>query len=404
MNILTLNYHYSSNYGAVLEAYALQQTLHRYTDNVVCLDYEFYEPIVKKILRRCRKALYCSDIRNRYIRKLWGFLDKRQRDYRKASNVYQRADDIVFDNFRARHLNVTNKKYSSIAALKNYAGNEIYAVICGSDVIWNVNNESLTIDAYFLAWVKPQTLKIAYAPSWGKPTVNGLNNSVKQHISMLLSKFDAVSVREKSGVDICASLGRTDAQWVPDPTMLLTVDDWDKIAESRFNKPYILNYRIPYNKSVDDTKILSVIEQCYKVPIKKVPDINSGYVWLSPTEWLGGIRDTEFVITNSFHGVVFCIMYNKAFLFTKLIGEYEMHNERIYSLLDFFELSDRIITEAAASNVEEIKSLVELPIDWNQVNKKLIRWRQVGIDFLDEALIKANKNKSANIQNSYVDR
>lgn len=388
MRILTLNYHYGNNYGAVLEAYALQQFLHRYSDNVSCLDYVFKESPLRKCYRRVLKMLTQSEIRKRYIAKLFNMASTETRREIAMGAEYQEHDSFVFDKFRAEFLHITEQKFHTPEDLKKFFDNShtVDAVICGSDVIWNAGNESLDIDAYFLGWVSDGVKRIAYAPSWGKPTIDKLNDPVKHRISTLLSKFDAVSVREKSGVDICASLGRTDAQWVPDPTMLLTTEDWDKIAECRFAGRYILNYHIPYNKAVDDTKILSVVEQRCKAPVKKVPDIDSEYVWLSPTEWLGGIRDAEFVVTNSFHGVVFCIIYNKEFLFTKLVGEHETLNERIYSLLELFGLQDRIITESIASDAGAIKSLIESPVDWSQVNEKLAQWRQVGIDFLGRAL------------------
>lgn len=403
MLIYLVNFSYGNNYGALLQAYALQEAVKKINDGFdVCT----VGHISKKtsLLTKCRRyvllLLTSSWYRKKFILKLIDM--KSFCNNQKILFPFEKNIQYIFEKTRKHLITFTENQCYTLADYRNLPKPDI--IICGSDVIWAVEDFSENIEIYFLHWASPATYRIAYAPSWGRSNINNLNYFTKKKISYYLAKFDAVSVREKSGVDICASLGRTDAQWVPDPTMLLTAEDWDKIAESRFNKPYILNYRIPYNKSVEDTKILSVIEECYRVPIKKVPDIDSEYVWLSPTEWLGGIRDAEFVVTNSFHGVVFCIIYNINFLFTKLVGEHEMLNERIYSLLELFDLLDRIITEDIVSDAGSIKSLVESPIDWNKVNKKLVSWRQVGIDFLDEALKKANKNKSANIRNSYVDR
>lgn len=387
MKILTLNYHFGNNYGAVLEAYALQTFLHKYSNNVRCLDFEFYETRAKKTIRRFIKLFFSPDMRRRCWKKILSLCSPKECEYIGTVQSYKKSDNINFKIFRDKFLMLTDRKYHSIKALRKLCTVEnVDVVVCGSDVIWHVGNESLTLDVYFLAWTSPNVLKIAYAPSWGRPCIDDLNIVTKSRLTKYLSEFRAVSVREKSGVDICASLGRCDAQWVPDPTMLLTSDVWDHIAESRFHGSYILNYHIPYNKSINDTNIIPMLEQYYKAPIKKVPDINSEYVWLSPTEWLGGIRDAEFVITNSFHGVVFCIIYNKNFLFTKLIAEHEVLNERIYSLLDLFDLRDRIVTEETISNIDATKSLIESPINWEQVNKKLVQWRQVGIDFLDKTL------------------
>lgn len=388
MKILTLNYHYGNNYGAVLEAYALQQFLYKYSNDVLCLNYVFEESLLRKYYRRILKMLVQHDIMIRYVSKLMAATRKEKRIETAVKRTYQQNDNIVFDEFRKKNLHITEQKFHGLSELRTFFNRHgiVDAVVCGSDVIWNVNNESLDTDVYFLGWVPDKVKRIAYAPSWGKPTIENLSDYVKRHIFALLSKFDAVSVREKSGVNICASLGRTDAQWVPDPTMLLTACEWNKIAENAFHGRYILNYHIPYNKSVDDSAILSVLTQHYQIDVKKVPDIESECVWLYPTEWLGGIRDAEFVVTNSFHGVAFCIIFNKNFLFTKLVGDHEKLNERIYSMLELFGLQDRIITESIVSNPAAIKSLGASPVDWSLVNEKLVSWRQVGIDFLDNAL------------------
>lgn len=386
MKILTLNFYFSNNYGGVLEAYALQQFLQLFSDDVVCLNYSFDESSLKRNIRRILKAIKTKEIRDRYfykVKKVFLHGSNSRCLNTSSKGDFQKNIDLAFDSFRNKFLKITTHEYHTYQELKKINAD---IVVCGSDIIWHVNNESLADEVYFLSWVPDKTLKIAYAPSWGTSHIPYLNALKKKKIQQYLSRFEAISVREKSGVDICSLFGRRDAQWVPDPTMLLTAKDWNQIAEIKFHGKYILNYHIPFNESVNDTNIISIVSQCYKTPIKKVPDINSEHVWISPTEWLGSIREAEFVITNSFHGVVFCIIYNKSFLFTKLIGEHEMLNERIYSLLDLFALRDRIVTEETMSNVDVIKSIIASPINWEQVNKRLIQWRQVGIDFLNKAL------------------
>lgn len=297
----------------------------------------------------------------------------------------------VFNETRNKLITFNEIPCSTLSDYRNLP--QANAVICGSDVIWSCENYAESIGIYFLSWVHQDTARIAYAPSWGRSNIKHLNKRTQQKISKYLAKFDAVSVREKSGVDICASLGRADAKWVPDPTMLLTTKEWDKIAESAFDGDYCLNYHIPYNASVDDVKILSSLFSYFNLPIKSIPDLNSENVWVSPTKWLGAIRDARFVVTNSFHGVVLCLLYHKHFVFTELIGEYKHLNERIYSLLELFELKDRIATPVIASNEAAIKEILKAQIDWQTIDVKMQAWRQVGIDFLDEALKKAAQKK-----------
>ena len=392
MKILTLNFYFSNNYGGVLEAYALQQFLQLFSDDVVCLNFSFEECSLKRNIRRILKAIKTKEIRDRYFYKVKKvFLHESDCScLSKSSNGdFQKNIDLAFDSFRNKFLKITTHEYHTFQELKKINAD---IVVCGSDIIWHVNNESLTDEVYFLSWVPDNVLKIAYAPSWGTSHIPYLNDWKKKKIQQYLSRFEAVSVREKSGVDICSFFGRRDAQWVPDPTMLLTAKDWNQIAEIKFHGTYILNYHIPYNESVNDTNVISIVSQYYNAPVKTVPDLNSEYVWISPTEWIGSIKNAEFVITNSFHGVVFCLIYNKKFLFTKLIGEHKMLNERIYSLLELFELHERILTEEIAANTDGIKSAIVSPIDWDKVNEKLKCWRQEGIDFLKKSLKKYKQN------------
>ena len=390
MIINLLNFSYGNNYGAILQAYALQEALKKRNHNV----YTIKTIPQKSICTRCMKYifLFFADpwCRRKYMRKIhtmfhrsiFSVNNSRYDTLANSALKDSREGLIIFDN------TVVCSTLSDYQRLSRAD-----AVICGSDVIWQCESYSTAIDIYFLSWVQPDAARIAYAPSWGSPNIKHLNKRTQQKISKYLAKFDAVSVREKSGVDICASLGRADAKWVPDPTMLLTTKEWDKIAESAFDGDYCLNYHIPYNASVDDVKILSSLFSYFNLPIKSIPDLNSENVWVSPTKWLGAIRDARFVVTNSFHGVVLCLLYHKHFVFTELIGEYKHLNERIYSLLELFELKDRIATPVIASNDAAIKEILKAQIDWQTIDVKMQAWRQVGIDFLDEALKKAAQKK-----------
>lgn len=389
MKINLLNLSCGNNYGAILQAYALQETLKKHHHNVFTIKYWFSPlPFYIRIMKYIYLFMVNVEYRKKIIYRISGEMNQENIIHKR--NVYEMKAELVF-NERYQLINFIEAGHSVVSDLKKLP--PVDAVICGSDVVWAFRNYSHTISIFFLDWVQPGVKRIAYAPSWGRSNIDHLNNFTKRKISKLLAKFDAVSVREKTGVDICASLGRTDAKWVPDPTILLTENEWNLIAESTYDGEYCLNYHIPYNASIESSKILSLLQANYIVPIKNIPDINTEDVWISPTKWLGAIRDAKFVVTNSFHGVVFCLLYHKNFIFTELIGEHVHLNERIYSLLGLFNLKDRIATTLTANDEIAIKKLLDEAIDWETVDIKMKEWRQVGIDFLDEALKKATQKE-----------
>lgn len=385
MKIYTLNYSHGNNYGAVLVEYALQNILRKYSDEVISIHFEYQQSAVKRLCNRIIKALFNPDIAKRYINKIGNLVKQKEKENAKVKNTYCKADSTAFDDFRKKYLRRTDR-YTSVKALKTISFNADDVVVCGSDVIWNQGNESLTVDAYFLAWVPNNIKKIALAPSWGGCTVNSLNEATKKRISEYLSRFDAVSVRENSGLEICFALGRKDTKWLPDPTMLLSADDWNKIAEEPELNKYILNYHIPYNDSVNYSSLLELLTICKDTKIVTLPNLNDKNVWISPCRWLGMIRCADYVVTNSFHGTIFCILYHKSFFFTKLTNSFEGHNERLYSLLGYFGLEERILDEKKLNDNEFMANLVNKKIDWDKVDNKLSVWRQEAFEYLDKAV------------------
>jgi len=392
LSIITLNFHYGNNYGAVLQAYALQQSLKKYSDEVESLDFVPEFGYSSCLFRIIKKLSNIKNINNNYKKIKSIFLDKNKK-CSKELRLFDQKSYLVFDDFRKNYLNITDQRYKSISELYAISLANIEAIVCGSDVIWGISDESLTIEAYFLSWVSQDVLKIAYAPSWGSSDIEYLNQKTKNNLTNYLSTFHAISVREKSGSNICLSLGLSDVQWVPDPTMLLTINDWDEIADSFFDEyiPYILNYHIPYNNTINDEKIFHLLNNNFHLQIVNIPDIESEDTWITPTKWLGAIRNAKFVVTNSFHGVVFCLLYHKSFIFKELVGHHAPLNERVCSLLNLFKMGDRIVSIETADNISSIQKIIEKNIDWEFVDQIMIEWRQVGIDFLDKAFMKVPK-------------
>lgn len=382
--VYTLNYHYSNNYGAVLEAYALQKSIENLGHKSICINYIPNEPWSSKIFRRIIWAFTKPEMAVHYLVTLTKKFLRSDRDITR----YRKANQNSFDIFRKLHLKIDNHKCSSISDL-NYHLKDIKVCVCGSDVIWATGNNSLVSDAYFLNWGGASMKRVAYAPSWGKPSIDDLNVETKTRLSDYLSKFDNISVREKSGIEICKKLGRNDAIWLPDPTLLISSDGWNEIAEKSNTKasPYLLHYFVPYNKTISCQALIDKIKIKLSLELLTIPDIlkqsKNGDVWPSPTKWISAIRDSSFVVTNSFHGVVFCVLFHRPFLFTSLEGKDAPKNERIFSLLEKFNVSGRIISNFSE---DDINSIINNPINWDEVDEIIKAWREEGVNFLVKAM------------------
>lgn len=382
--VYTLNYHYGNNYGAVLEAYALQKSIENLGYKSICINYIPNEPRNFKLLRRILWAFTKPEMAMHYLVTLTKKILKSDRNIIK----YRKTNQNSFDIFRKLHLKFDERKCVSKSDL-DLNLKHVKVCVCGSDVIWAVGNNSLGSGAYFLNWGKPSMKRVAYAPSWGTSSIDGLKAETKTRLSGYLSKFDYLSVREKSGVDICERLGRNDAVWLPDPTLLISCDEWNDIAEESNTKafPYLLHYFVPYNKTTSCKGSIDTIKTKLSLELLMIPDLSkqsdNGEVWPSPTKWISAIRDSNFVVTNSFHGVVFCILFHRPFLFTVLKGKYAPKNERLFSLLERFNLEERILE---SDKDEQVLKIIDSPINWDKIDSEILKWREEGISFLVKAL------------------
>lgn len=384
LKIYTLNYYYGNNYGAVLEAYALQKSLEIMGYQTSCINYKHNEHFAQKLMRRIRWALMRPKMFFHYINVI---LNKNLNNNYNTKH-YIRSDQSSFSIFRSKYLKIDIRNCRSSKDLDSKLDN-VKACICGSDVIWAKGDNSLDIDAYFLNWGRQSMKRVAYAPSWGTDSIDSLNKDTRNKIAYCLSKFDYVSVREKSGIDICNKLGREDAQWMPDPTLLLTMKDWNCVADPNTlnTAPYLLHYFVPYNQSLAPESIIKTVSQRLSINVVIIPDISkqdlTQEVWPSPSRWISYIRDSDFIVTNSFHGVVFSIVFHRPFVFTLLEGKDAPKNERLFSLLEKFNISERIVPEYSE---ELVLNIINTPINWDEVDSIISGWRKEGLDFLKDAL------------------
>ena len=248
-------------------------------------------------------------------------------------------------------------------------------VIVGSDQVWN---DSITDfdTAYFLDFVKSPEKKLTYAVSFG---FEAIPDELKIKYKELLKDFRIYNMREASGVKIIESLLNKKANLVLDPTMLLTRDDWDIIASKQSRKD---KYILVYNLSPSPFLIKTVKEIARSTGYKiiAIPFPLGGFLKAKaeltggPSEWIGLIRNAEIVVTDSFHGSIFSILYNK--IFYVCISEL---GDRIYNLLNVFNLTDCLCTPGTQLNL--IKK-----IDWEKTNRILAEERKKSLNIITDML------------------
>jgi hypothetical protein len=200
-----------------------------------------------------------------------------------------------------------------------------------------------------------------------------------------LKKFNAISVREKSAVDICEKFFGAKAEHVLDPTMLLNTEDYKRL----FNKDSILKSEgdllVYILDNTDEIKmtIESLAGQYNLTPftvnaIEIHNEKSYNYKFLSVESWLRGFYDAEFIITDSFHACVFSILFNKPFV---CIGSKGRGNARFDSLLGMFGLENRLVDD-----MSRISGMMNEPINWAIVNSTFKRKKIESIAFLENAL------------------
>lgn len=281
-----------------------------------------------------------------------------------------------------------SKMYIPKVAYDLHRGYPVYIV--GSDQIWrnwHYSNPQRDLGFFFLNFLKNNNIKrIAYAASFGQDTAveAGLDKKLIKYLKPLLEKFDHIAIREKSGIELLRKEWGLDATQVLDPTLLLTTKDYNKLIS---HSPARL-------RDIDDVfiyiiaetpEISQVIDTTSKFMQYSVSGIHlSQMAILPPIEyWFKGFRDAKLVITDSFHGTVFAILNNTPFV---AVENSVSGAARIRNLLEYLEIpSGRLIHKKDVHSYNPNNLSV---IDWQRVNDNLTHLRDYSSNWLLEALKK----------------
>ena len=387
MEILILTQPLHTNYGGLLQAYALQQILKGMGHDVFTdrLGVVRKLPLWNRALRFLYHAVQFCILKNyRYYpyRYLFVSFDKESKAKRSIS--------INTDRFVNTHIDtidlLTRSNESVIDAVRQFD-----AIVVGSDQVWRATMSD--IPTYFLSFTKAINVKrIAYAASFGTDDLNEYSKMDMKIASESIKLFDAVSVREKSGVHLCRDYFKMDAVHVLDPTMLLSKDDYLKLIEEE-DKPCSENILLTYvlDRTQEKNDIIQRVGEalhltsCENGAVKyfsNVVESNvSECIYPSVSRWVAGFRDAQFVVTDSFHGTVFSIIFNKPFV---AILNSKRGSSRFISLLSVLGLENRLISTTNDLLEEHLK-----PIDYTEVNKILNDWRYLSISFMERHLKEA---------------
>lgn len=355
MKIGIVTFQRTDNYGAALQAFALQAFLSAQGHEVELID---YWPLAPAFWPRRWLAVYP---RNMLLK--W-----------QVRRIEQR-----FERFRKQRLRLSSPRITDPADLHSLAGRHDL-LIAGSDQIWNptwIDRIPGGDQFYLLAFAAPTTRKLSYAASFGQATVDAMPAAWQQIFQRELPAFDWISVRESSGTALVETLcGRKDAATVVDPTLLMPASFYSAIMPPPARKP---EYLFSFLLHGENPYALRFIEQALRATGLRPRHCHLHAARLarlddqppSPEDWLARIRDASLVITNSFHAVVFCLLFHTPFVVLKIGGATAGMNDRINNLLDMAGVSDRLCSANETFQPDAFPA-----IDWNTVDSRLAAQRE----------------------------
>lgn len=364
MKICILTLPVESNYGGILQAYAMQTILERMGHSVKIIG-------VNSIKKLPPKYIYLLRIWEKKIlhKPVHIFFERDYNKYIKHSN--QLIKQFIQDKLNMKYINSFN----------DIEQNEFDCFVVGSDQVWRrpffVNDYNSEIENAFLRFASEWNVKrIAYAASFGVDFWE-YSSEETNSCTELLSKFNAVSVRELSGVGLCNKYLRRKATHVVDPTMLLNTIDYINLFQNKNtpkSKGDLLTYILDETPAKKEYITRIVSEKGY-TPFSVICH-GGNEVKPSIETWIRGFYDAKLIVTDSFHACVFSIIFNKPF---SIIANPQRGIARIKSLLNHFGIDDKnnIIMDSSISPIK----IIEPPyIKWDELKIKSLQFLKDELD------------------------
>ncbi|MGE4272196.1 MAG: polysaccharide pyruvyl transferase family protein [Desulfitobacterium sp.] len=362
MKIGIMTFHRALNYGALLQAYALQETMLSLGAECEIIDYR--NPLMED-LYRVKSYRECSGIKECISCLLHASSEKRTHE--------------AYEKFRRDYLILSPKVYLDNKDLSS-CNNEYDRIICGSDQVWNYR--ALNFDKnYFLDFITDRDMKYSYAASFGVDTIP---EEYYEEYRRRLLHFSHLSVRESQGCELVYAICGLRPEQHIDPVLLLSREMWAE--KMGCTPPHEDDYILVYSFELTDTmkkfindlarrtgsKVLVFGRSFKKILNTPYENIHS----ISPREFVRCFFNARYVVTNSFHGTAFSILFNKEF-YTELLVSSNLVNSRLENILKVMNLEDRKITETY-----EEDHLLASRVKWDEVNEIVSAERRKALHYL----------------------
>ncbi len=373
-----ISYHFLHNYGTMLQAYALQRKISDWGYNVEYIDYRFKE----------LRPSFCQRTWTRTKRLGTYLLQFRFYSIRAVYSAKMAIREEYYDNFYTNYIRTGSVQYATLQELESLPPEyDIYIV--GSDQVWNPNL-SCASAAYYLSFVEDDKKKASYAPSVG---VTSFTPVQEQKMAGHIGFFNYLSCREITGSKLLECICSKKVTHVVDPTLLLKQTTWEEIAvKPKILEPYILCYFLGNQKH--PREFVKLLEnktgiKAYYIPFTPPDMIKKTAIFdVGPAEFLGLIQNASYVCTDSFHGNVFSIIFERQFYsFCKRANtDQTSDNSRITELLKWTGLETRLVTAGQRLSEEENK------IDYTLVESHIKLMKASSEAYLLEILHSAGGN------------
>lgn len=379
IGILTLRS--NSNYGNILQAYALQRLLKEMGHNVHFIGSEQ--------VRKRRESVYLNFKLNPILAPLV-YMKRAYRKYVKG----ERISVFYVKNIRSSYLNKVqylesfikeNLEYHNYNDFNEIEPNTYDMIVVGSDQIWRVENAKDILNS-FLCFAQDWNIKrVAYSASFGIDSLEGYSSAEVVKCAELAKLFNAISVREDSGVVLCRECLGVEAEHLLDPTMLLEEQDYrNMITEIPIKENILTKYFLSNNSGIKNLENKITARLALEPYSTRDEEIvlgslnNEDNKLISPLKWLAAFRDAKFVITDSYHGTLFSIIFNKPFV---VLIDATKNTARFKSILKILGLEDRLIYKSSELLDKHFEA-----IDWQRVNKIKKEWQEKSFKFLKHNL------------------
>lgn len=359
-------YDTQQNYGQILQCFAMQRIFQT-------LGVESFHLRYSNIARSSKSYKIIRLVKVVLLGLFPGYLKNRLKNYKEGQHsrfsVTNNQPSIRgFDEFRKEYLKFSDKIYTVDQLFSSPPKADVW--VTGSDQVWG-NGES---DLFQLKFAPKSTRKLAIAASMGGYK---LDNSYQRHFfKRNLKNFQYISLRESDGVKECRDVGLDSAQQILDPTLLCNVGNYRKIEKAPKtvpDKPYVFVYLLG---NPIDVKLSTIKDWIKSKDCKGVYVYSQGRckeddgIDASPEEWLWYLDHARYIITNSFHGMAFSILFNKQFIVIPIAGEWARMNSRLTSTLETLGIKRDRIFDGSFSEIDSV-------INYDQINSILNNYQEI---------------------------